>query len=190
MLWLSRWLTMAPWLMWLLVYCGVGTRSYITHGAHSSRLDRLSMLITAVGALGLFGSMVLVLIGIVTLPQNEVVVLIGAVMACVGVGASFCCRHVLGRFWSAPTTLQENHEIIDKGPYSIVRHPIYTATLVFYLGTTLAFSAWWTWALLTLLLVGYVLKALDEERFLGANLAAAYEDYRRRVPYRLVPGIW
>src|SRR5438552_18072417 len=29
MLWLSRWLTMAPWLMWFLVYWGVGTRSYI-----------------------------------------------------------------------------------------------------------------------------------------------------------------
>ena len=71
-----------------------------------------------------------------------------------------------------------------------MRHPIYTATLGFYLGTTLAFSAWWTWALLTLLLVGYVLKALDEERFLGAHLGAAYEDYRRRVPYRLLPGVW
>ena len=34
----------------------------------------------------------------------------------------------------------------------------------------LAFSAWWTWALLTLLLVGYALKALDEERFLGLIL--------------------
>jgi hypothetical protein len=77
----------------------------------------------------------------------------------------------LGRFWSAPTALRENHEIIDRGPYGIVRHPIYTATLAFYLGTTLAFSAWWTWALLTLLLLGYVLKALDEERFLGAHLA-------------------
>ena len=190
MLWLSRWLTMAPWLMWFLVYWGVGTRSYITHGAHSSRLDRLSMLINAVGALGLFGSMVLVLIGIVTLPQNELVVLIGAVLASAGVTASFCCRHVLGRFWSAPTILQENHEIIDRGPYGIVRHPIYTATLVFYLGTTLAFSAWWTWAVLTVLLVGYVLKALDEERFLGASLSAAYEEYRRRVPYRLLSGVW
>src|SRR6059036_1965191 len=128
MLGLSRWLTMAAWLIWFLVYWGAGTRFYITHGAHSSRLDRLdhlSMLINAVGALGLFGSMVLVLLGIVALPQNAVVVLIAAVMACVGVGASFYCRHVLGRFWSAPTTLQENHEIIDQGPYSIVRHPIY-----------------------------------------------------------------
>ncbi len=54
----------------------------------------------------------------------------------------------------------------------------------------MAFCAWWTWALLTLLLLGYVLKALDEERSLGANLSAAYEDYRRRVPYRLLPGVW
>jgi uncharacterized protein (DUF983 family) len=50
--------------------------------------------------------------------------------------------------------------------------PIYTATLGFYLGTTLAFSAWWTWAPLILLLVGYMLKAVDEERFLGDHLAA------------------
>ena len=34
-----------------------------------------------------------------------------------------------------------------------MRHPIYTASLGFYLGTTLAFSAWWTWAFLMLLLV-------------------------------------
>jgi len=43
---------------------------------------------------------------------------------------------------------------------------------------------------LTVLLVGYVLKALDEERFLGASLSAAYEEYRRRVPYRLLSGVW
>jgi len=62
----------------------------------------------------------------------------------------------------------------------VCRQPaIYTATL--------AFSAWWTWALLTFLMLGYVLKAVDEERFLGAHLAAAYDDYRRRVPYRLLP---
>ena len=185
-----RWLTMATWLIWFVVYWGAGTRSFITHAGHSSRLDRISMLAMAFGTLGLFGSMVLVLLGIVTLPQNELVVLLGAVLASVGVTGSFYCRHVLGRFWSAPTTLQDNHEIIDQGPYGVVRHPIYTATLVFYLGTTLAFSASWTWALLTLLLVGYVLKALDEERFLGVHLAAAYEDYRRRVPYRLLPGVW
>ena len=190
MLWLFRWLTMATWLIWFLVYWGAGTRSYFTHAGHSSPLDRISMLTMAFGALGLFGSMVLVLLGIVALPQNELVVPLGAALACVGVAGSFYCRHVLGRFWSAPTTLQDNHEIIDQGPYGVVRHPIYTATLGFYLGTTLAFSAWWTWALLTLLLVSYVLKALDEERFLGANLSAAYEDYRRRVPYRLLPGVW
>ena len=190
MLAVLRRLTMATWLIWFGAYWGVGTRSFITHAGHSSQLDRISMLVMAVGALGLFGSMVLVLLSIVALPQNEGVVVLGNGLACVGAMGSFCCRHVLGRFWSAPTTLQENHAIIDQGPYGVVRHPIYTATLVFYLGTTLAFSAWWTWALWTLLLVGYVLKALDEERFLGAHLTPAYEDYRRRVPYRLLPGVW
>ena len=162
-------------------------RSADDHGPQGAREEYRVM---AFGALGVFGSMVLVLLGIVSLPQSELVVLLGAALACVGVTGSFYCRYVLGRFWSAPTTLQENREIIDRGPYGMVSHPIYTATLAFYLGTTLAFSAWWSWALLTLLLVGYVLKALDEERFLGAHLTPAYEDYRRRVPYRLVPGVW
>src|SRR5437773_10023871 len=110
MLWLSRWLTMAAWLIWFLVYWGTATRSCITHGPHSSRLDPLSMLINAVGTLGLFGSIVLVLLGTVALPHNEVAVLIGAVMACVGVAASFYCGHVLGRCWSATTILQENDD--------------------------------------------------------------------------------
>ena|SRR6266849_6260733 len=73
---LFRWLTMLTWLIWFVFYWGAGTRSFITYVSHSSELDRISMLIMAVGALGLFGSMVLVLLGIVTLPQNEVVVLI------------------------------------------------------------------------------------------------------------------
>ena len=63
MLWLSRWLTMATWLIWFLVYWGAGTRSFITHAGHSSPRDRISMLVMAFGALGLFGSMVIALLG-------------------------------------------------------------------------------------------------------------------------------
>ena len=73
MLWLSRWLTMLTWLIWFLVYWGAGTRSHFTV-SRSSQLDRISVLINAVGAFGLFGSLVLVLLGIVTLPQNALVV--------------------------------------------------------------------------------------------------------------------
>ena len=60
---LFRWLTMLAWLILFAVYWGAGTRSFITHAGHSSPRDRISMLVMAFGALALFGSMVIVLLG-------------------------------------------------------------------------------------------------------------------------------
>jgi protein-S-isoprenylcysteine O-methyltransferase Ste14 len=181
---------MATWLIWFVVYWGAGTRSFVTHAGHSSQRDRISMLVMAFGALGVFGSTVLVLLGIVSLPQSELVVLLGAALACVGVTGSFYCRYVLGRFWSAthdPSGEPRDHR---QRPLRHGAPPDLHGDAGVLPGDDVAFSAWWSWALLTLWLVGYVLKALDEERFLGAHLTPAYEDYRRRVPYRLVPGVW
>jgi len=48
----SRWLTMATWLIWFGVYWGVGTRSYFANVRYSSRLDRISMLMMTGPAAG------------------------------------------------------------------------------------------------------------------------------------------
>ena len=100
-----------------------------------------------------------------------------------GISFTWWARIHLGRFWSNAITRKEDHNIVESGPYGLVRHPIYTGLILAILatGTAVATAA----SLLGALLIsfGQWQKARMEERFLMAELGPeAYESYRRRVP--------
>lgn len=107
--------------------------------------------------------------------------------AVVGFAFTWWARVHIGRLWSSSITRKSNHQIIDTGPYGIVRHPIYSgitlaafATAVMR-GTPLAFAG------AAIMTGGWYVKARQEERFLRAQLGAdQYAAYARRVPM-LVP---
>lgn len=96
-------------------------------------------------------------------------------------------RVTLGDLWSSSVTRKEGHVVVERGPYGLVRHPIYTGLILAFFA--LAMQTGLPIALVgaALIAVGFWLKGRIEERFLGAQLGeAAYADYRRRVPM-LVP---
>ena len=95
-------------------------------------------------------------------------------------------RLTLGRLWSGTITRKVDHYLVDSGPYSLVRHPIYTGLLASMVMTVAAKGT--TLALLggALLVIGFTIKARFEERFLAAELGAArYAAYQARVPMLL-----
>jgi protein-S-isoprenylcysteine O-methyltransferase Ste14 len=79
--------------------------------------------------------------------------------------------------------------LVATGPYSWVRHPMYSGLALFYFGIPLALGSAWGLGISILLTLLIVLRLLDEEKLLRPNLAG-YSEYCRMVPYRLVPGIW
>jgi protein-S-isoprenylcysteine O-methyltransferase Ste14 len=106
-----------------------------------------------------------------------------AVIMLLGISFTWWARIHLGRFWSNAITRKEDHNIVDSGPYRLVRHPIYTGLILAILATGAAVAT--AASLLGALLVsfGQCQKARMEERFLIAELGPeAYESYRRRVP--------
>jgi len=104
-----------------------------------------------------------------------------------GVAFAWWARIYLGRLWSGSITRKEEHHVVDKGPYAIVRHPIYTGLLTAAVATTIATGTLHTVLGTVLLIVAYWMKAKLEERFLREELGPeAYDSYRRRVPM-LVP---
>jgi protein-S-isoprenylcysteine O-methyltransferase Ste14 len=110
-----------------------------------------------------------------------------AVVMVVGLAFAWWGRIRLGRLWSSAITRKEGHRIIDDGPYALVRHPIYTGLIVALLATAAAEAVVTALIGTALIIFGIWLKASTEERFLMAEFdAAAYADYRRRVPM-LVP---
>jgi len=92
-------------------------------------------------------------------------------------------------FTSGVIEVAEDQRVISTGPYAIVRHPMYTGGMLFLLATPVALASWWGLIPAALLCVVVVVRLLDEERFLIKNLPG-YAEYRHRVRWRLVPGVW
>ena len=95
------------------------------------------------------------------------------------------------RFFSAVVRIQTDrgHHVVDRGPYAVIRHPGYAGMIVGIPASGLALGSWWAVAA-GLVYSGLVLRRVFfEDRYLRERLQG-YADYSRRVPYRLVPGVW
>jgi len=92
-------------------------------------------------------------------------------------------------YTSATIEIHEGQRVIDTGPYAIVRHPMYSGALLYMLGTPLALASYWGLLGFVLMLLVIVWRLQDEERMLSGELPG-YADYRARVHWRLIPGVW
>jgi protein-S-isoprenylcysteine O-methyltransferase Ste14 len=110
----------------------------------------------------------------------------GLALVVAGLGFSIWARLFLGRNWSGRVTIKEEHELIQTGPYSIVRHPIYSGFLLAILGTALVQGEFRSLLALPVAALGWVLKSRHEEFFMAQQFGNAYLDYKRRVK-ALVP---
>ncbi|HEX4534654.1 MAG TPA: isoprenylcysteine carboxylmethyltransferase family protein, partial [Rhizomicrobium sp.] len=101
----------------------------------------------------------------------------------VGFAFAWWARIYLGKLWSGNITTKADHRVVDRGPYAIVRHPIYTGILIAVLGTMIAKGTLLGIVGAVIITLGLWMKARLEEKFLRAQLGAeAYDNYRRRVP--------
>lgn len=105
-------------------------------------------------------------------------------------GLLFACwaRFILGSNWSAVVQVKEDHELIEKGPYRVVRHPIYTGILLGLFGTSLLLGEWRALLGFAIMFVSFWRKLRLEETWLGDYFGPAYGEYMQRVK-ALIPGI-
>jgi protein-S-isoprenylcysteine O-methyltransferase Ste14 len=92
--------------------------------------------------------------------------------------------------WAASIIeVQPGQSVISTGPYGIVRHPMYSGGVLIILATPLALGSLWAFVCAVLLCGVIAARLLDEERYLSRNLPD-YEEYCRKVRYRLLPHVW
>jgi len=98
---------------------------------------------------------------------------------------------VENRFFSGVVRIQTDrgHVVCDSGPYRIVRHPGYAGNILPLLGIVLALSSLWTLIPAAVALIIAVIRTALEDRTLQEELPG-YQEYARRVHYRLFPGIY
>lgn len=105
-----------------------------------------------------------------------------AVAICVlGVLLAVWSRKTLGAEWSRDVELKEGHKLVDRGPYSLMRHPIYTAHLVLGIGTAIGLGRLVGFLALVSFVVGFWIKLRQEERLLLRAFPEEYPVYQARV---------
>ena len=85
--------------------------------------------------------------------------------------------------------VQENQKVIDTGLYGIVRHPMYSATLLLFLSMPIVLGS--VYSFLIFLAYPFIIakRIKAEEEFLEKELSG-YSEYKKKVKYRLIPFIW
>lgn len=92
-------------------------------------------------------------------------------------------------YLSRTIEVQDNQKLIDTGLYGIVRHPMYTATLLMFLAMPLILGSWWGGAIFAVYPVLIIKRIQNEEQVLSIGLKG-YTDYQLRVRWRLIPWVW
>ena len=107
-----------------------------------------------------------------------------------GIALRLLCRMWLRRFFSIHIKIKKDHEIVRKGLYKYVRHPMYTSTLLIFLGFAGIFSSiLGIIATLVLILPVTLLRIKREEYYLKQKTKERYEDYMRHTK-KLIPFIY
>ena len=96
----------------------------------------------------------------------------------------------LGANWSLEARVRDGHSLVTNGPFTLVRHPIYLAMLLFLLALAIALGHWRQLAFgAPLFVIGTLLRVREEERLLRERFGSMFDDYARRVA-RFLPGLF
>src|ERR1041385_970484 len=120
------------------------------------------------------------------IPETYAILVLSSILCVCGLVLCLWARAILGRNWSGTVTLKENHELIVRGPYRFVRHPIYTCLLAMMIATAIAQGHLAGILALVLVFISFWIKLLQEEAVMLKQFGKQYVDYQKRVK-RIVP---
>ncbi|KAG1733687.1 hypothetical protein EDB19DRAFT_1729932 [Suillus lakei] len=120
------------------------------------------------------------------------------------------CVLALGKRWSWPISLRKDHRLVTHGPYSFVRHPSYTGFIIQYIGLIVMYGHKGSWLresgflqvpfVKVIAAAGFyafslgtvisIVRPAVEDKMLQRALGKEWEDWAKRVKYRLLPGVY
>lgn len=116
------------------------------------------------------------------------VVIVGDILVLLGYSMVFLVFKE-NRYASRIVEVEEEQTVISSGPYSIVRHPMYTGSILLYVFSPLALGSYWAMIPAIFIIPVLVARILNEEVVLAKELKG-YQEYMKKTVYRLIPGIW
>jgi len=143
--------------------------------------------------------------------QLTPMIALGGIVLITGSLIRLVTYHYLGKFFRFEASIQRDHKLVTGGPYSIVRHPGYTGLIISYLGwfvwqfwegSWVRESGLWNTAQGKLATLSYtvimifgslylvLMRMSNEDEALRKHFGEQWEDWAKKVPYYVVPGIY
>jgi protein-S-isoprenylcysteine O-methyltransferase Ste14 len=181
------WSTGALWVAFLVYWSiaarsaapAVSTESPASRAIHT-RLLYLALLLLFLPVPGLRSRFV---------PLVPAVTVAGLTIQALGILLAIWSRRHLGRNWSGAISIAAEHQLVRTGPYRSIRHPIYSAMFLMYLGTATVSGELHALVALAVLTAAYWRKIRLEEKALSQAFGAEFETYRQGtrllIPYLL-----
>jgi protein-S-isoprenylcysteine O-methyltransferase Ste14 len=120
------------------------------------------------------------------LPRTLTGATLGVVLTWTGIALAIWSRYHLAENWSARITIKEDHQLIRTGPYSHLRHPIYSGLILATIGTAVVIGQWRCVLGVGLAVIGYCLKAKREEAMLTQQFGEAFREHQKHAGF-LIP---
>jgi protein-S-isoprenylcysteine O-methyltransferase Ste14 len=92
-------------------------------------------------------------------------------------------------YLSRVVEVEAGQKVVTTGPYAIVRHPMYAGISLMYIATPVALGSFWALIPAVFIVPLLVVRLRNEEQVLLRDLAG-YAEYKQKVKYRLLPGVW
>ena len=180
-------LIIACWVL-LVLYWNISARSTKAAAERQSWAGRLARVPVWLGyiLLGVAGAHPF---GMVVVPHTVIAQYLGVAICALGLLAAIWSRRTLGDDWSRDVEIKQGHELVERGPYRLVRHPIYTSHLLMGLGTAIVSGLLVAFVGLLFFFLGFWIKLKQEENLLLRRFPDEYPAYKARVK-ALVPFVF
>ena len=158
----------------------------------STKQDRstLGMIWLVIGVSITAGVVVALNFPAAALPRGQMFASIGVVLFVAGLILRWWAIITLGRFFTVDVTIEKDHELVERGPFRIVRHPSYSGLLLAFVGLALSLRNWAALPIILLPIVAAFIRRMSvEEEALSRALGPRYTEYMKRTK-RLVPFVY
>lgn len=122
--------------------------------------------------------------------QSNITIIAGVILILSGIAFRVWSIQTLGRYFTATVQIQQDHKLITRGPYTVVRHPSYLGAWATIVGTTVFFNSYI--AFITALIgmgSSYYIRMKLEEKALTEMFGEQYIQYQKKVK-QIIPFIW
>jgi protein-S-isoprenylcysteine O-methyltransferase Ste14 len=179
---LYAWFFPAVWIVYLVYWqiAAAGAKATQRIESVSSRVFRTILLLSGV-ALLCWPRLPIAWLYQHFLPGSAWAFFLSAAITVAGLLFSVWARVTLGTNWSRSVTIKKNHELITTGPYTLVRHPIYTGILAGFLGSAIATTQFRGILAFVLVFLSLWYKLRLEEKWMRSQFGDTYADYSRHT---------